>query len=552
MSKVSEGDELNFKKQDIIRGLASQGYIIDSETRKQIEGLPKSKIDLLGASIEAGYSARGLAGRFETEVLPESPGLAARLTVLKAIKSMKESGIDVSESQAKMIVDKLSPALEELDPEYLKRNSEVIAGQIQKEVLEKSMVTSSALGGLYIREKNLDKISMELESYLDASDKFQISKIQQTIFLLGADKIAESVGTLLVERARATKYDLSSMNQEDVARMRRENRAQFDQIVFDRRESTDAIVVQGPDDVIDKVISKLMSSSGVKLSQDQQRDLRGKLQEKLEPALSKLEPEYLQTNGDKIASQIQKELYKDRSIAYRVGLTSFSVSDKSLDNISKGINANHQLQSDVLESVIVNNGLEQFKGKGQVLEAQLTALAVEKATKNAAEKDFIRHEMTPELLLQMRKEDPKMFDTVVLNKKEKTAAKGYVVSPEQEKAIQQGSERIKREEAAKKEAAVAKKELAQLEPPAFLSSLSHNVQIREKLVEEQQVAGKKAAEARAESARQESDAFILDLLNQPMATLDDLPKGRKAGNFSPPSTPGAGQSRTGGNGNLSR
>jgi hypothetical protein len=430
MSKVSEEDELNFKKQDIIRGLASQGYIIDSETRKQIEGLPKSKIDLLGASMEAGYSVRGLVERFETEILPESPELMARLTVLKAIKSMKESGINVSESQAKMIVDKLSPALAELDPEYLKVSSDVIAKQIQEEVLDKSVVTSSMLGGLYIRERNLDKIAIGLESHLDKSDQFQLLKISNALYSLPAEQALDGFSKLLVERAGATKYDLNSMNPEDIARMRREDRARFDEIVFDREESTVAIFVQGPDDVIDKVISKLISDSGVKLGPDQQKGLRRTLREKVEPALSKLEPEYLQANGDKIASEIQKELYKDRSIAYRLGLTSFSVSDKSLDNISKGINANHQPKSDDLESMIVKNGLDQFKGgKGKVeLEGRLTALAVEKAKEDALKQDFVTNKMTPEIVLQMRKEDPKMFDEIVLEKpkKEKIAVQGIV------------------------------------------------------------------------------------------------------------------------------
>jgi hypothetical protein len=428
MSKVSEEGQLGIKK-DIIRGLADRGDIIDAGTRKQIESLPESTIDLLGASMQVGYSFRGLVERFETEILPESPELMARLTVLKAIKNMKGSGINVSESQAKMIVDKLSPALAELDPEYLKQNSEVIVGQIQKEVLEKSVVTSSMLGGLYIRERNLDKIAIGLESHLDKSDEFQLLKINNAaVYGFSVQEVSDRFSALLVERAKATKYDFNSMKPEDIARMRREDRAQFDQIVFDRAESTYAIVVQGPDDVIDKVISKLTSDSGVKLSQEQQRDLRGKLQEKLEPALSKLEPEYLQLNGDKIASEIHKELYKDRSIAYSLGLTSFSVSDKSLDNILKGINANHQPQSDLLESVIVNNRFKQFEGNGKDLEARLTRLAVEKATKAALEQDFVRNKMTPEIVLQMRGENRKMFDRIVLKKpeKEKTAVQAIV------------------------------------------------------------------------------------------------------------------------------
>ena len=85
MSKVSEEDELNFKKQDIIRGLASQGYIIDPATKQQIEQLPREKIDLLGASYDTGqgvtgYSPKVLMERFETELLPEFPSLSSQYT----------------------------------------------------------------------------------------------------------------------------------------------------------------------------------------------------------------------------------------------------------------------------------------------------------------------------------------------------------------------------------------------------------------------------------------------------------------------------------------
>ena len=72
----------------------------------------------------------------------------------------------------------------ELDPEYLKKNFEAISGEIQKEVVAKSTVTASVLGGIYIREKNLDKIAHKLsDTHLDKSDKMQIDKITQSLVL---------------------------------------------------------------------------------------------------------------------------------------------------------------------------------------------------------------------------------------------------------------------------------------------------------------------------------------------------------------------------------
>ena len=54
-------------------------------------------------------------------------------------------GYTISEDQAKRIVNKLSPALAELDSEYLKKNFEAISGEIQREVVAKSTVTASVL-----------------------------------------------------------------------------------------------------------------------------------------------------------------------------------------------------------------------------------------------------------------------------------------------------------------------------------------------------------------------------------------------------------------------
>lgn len=489
MSKEQSQEELDRIKQDIIRGLVSQGYVIDSQTRKEIERLPKEKMDLLGASLDKGYGTRGLVEKFETELLPESPRLTARLTVLKAIKNMKKSGVNVSESQAKMIVDKLSPALEKLDPEYIKQNSAVMVNQIQKAVTERSMVTSSVLGGLYIRERNLDKIANELSGiHLGASDQFQITKINEAIYGLKPEAMVDRLSKLDIEQAKAKKYDIDNMSPEVLKGIRRENRELFDRTVFKREESSKVSTELGASGVVDKVIDKLVKS-GVKLDNNQQGDLRVKLKRKLEPALSKLEPEYLQTNGDQIASEIQKKLFEDRSIGYRWGVTNFSVSDKSLDNVSKGIHSNHQKGSDILEGRIVEEGINKVKSQGSQqgqteLETRLEAFGVEKAKADVHK--YTTTEMTTEALLKMRKENPVKFDKEVLKvEKGKTADKPIVTS-KQEEALKKGAKRIEKEIAAEEAVTQLKENLKSIKAPPPLISKTPKFMESQKVFAESQ------------------------------------------------------------------
>lgn len=357
---------------------------------------------------------------FTTAVNADIEKIPAQNIILNAITALeKENDYTISKSQAQKIVDKLTPALVELGPEYLKQYSEVISKQIQKEVVAKSMVTASALGGIYIREKNLDKIANNLsDTHLDKSDKMQIEKIEGSLRsqALKDSQIAEKLTELEVEKAKASKYNVNKLSDRDLAQMRKENPVQFDKIVLGRdnpvQEPKTAII----DKIINDAIDKLKKENRVSLTEEREKYLKDKFTKELSPALSKLDPEYLQTHSKTISSDIQKELYENKSTGYRFGMA-FSVSTENLAIISDGITAKNQQRSNELEVSTIRTALTTSYPSNTEFEKRLTALAVEKAK----ETKFKASVITSEDLLAMRKENPARFDTVVLGVgKEKT------------------------------------------------------------------------------------------------------------------------------------
>ena len=350
---------------------------------------------------------------FTTAVNADIEKIPAQNIILNAITALeKENGYTISKSQTQRIVNKLTPALVELGPEYLKQYSEVISGQIQKEVVAKSMVTASALGGIYIREGNLDKIANNLsDTHLDRSDKRQIEKIEGSLRsqALKDSQIAEKLTELEVEKAKASRYDVNKLSDRDLAQMRKENPVQFDKIVLGRdnpvKEPKAAII----DGIIKGAIDKLKEENGVKLTPEREDYLKKKFKKELSPALSKLDPEYLKTHSQTISSEIQKELYDNKSTGYRFGMA-FSVSTESLSSISGGITAKNQQRSNEFEVSTIRSALTTLQPSNTQFEGRLTDLAVEKAK----ETKFKASAITGENLLAMRKENPARFDKVVL------------------------------------------------------------------------------------------------------------------------------------------
>lgn len=340
--------------------------------------------------------------------------IVAKAVVRDAIKKLeKENGYTISEGQAQKIVNKLSPALAELDSEYLKKNFEVISGEIQKEVVAKSTVTAKVLGGIYIREGNLDKIANNLsDTHLDRADKMQIEKIEGSLRsqALKDSQIAEKLTELEVEKAKASRYDVNKLSDRDLAQMRKENPVQFDKIVLGRdnptKEEPKATII---DKIISEAIDNLKKENGVSLTPEREKYLKNKFTKELSPALSKLDPEYLKTHSQTISSDIQKELYDNKSTGYRFGMA-FSVSTESLSSISGGITAKNQQRSNEFEVSTIRSALATLQPSNTQFEGRLTDLAVEKAK----ETKFKASAITGENLLAMRKENPARFDKVVL------------------------------------------------------------------------------------------------------------------------------------------
>jgi len=405
---ILEKNAQKFLIQAVENNLKSQGYSIDPTTKKELEEFTKRKIESLNPRDVNSDAVKGLAENFAAE-LSKSP----RFIVLGAIKDLeKENGYIISENQAQRLVNKLSPALAELDPEYLKQYSEIISGQIQKEVVAKSMVTASVLGGIYIREGNLDKIANNLsDAHLDRSDKMQIDKIETNLsaHALKDSQLAEKLTELEVEKAKSVRYDVNKLSDKDLAQMRKENPVQFDKTVLGRdnpvKEPKEAII----DKIISEAIDNLKKENGVSLKPEREKYLKDKFTQELSPALSKLDPEYLKKESQAISRDLQKELYDNKSTGYRFGMA-FSVSTKSLSSISGGITAKNQQRSNEFEVSTIRSALTTLQPSNTQFEGRLTDLAVEKAKATK----FKASAITGENLLAMRKENPARFDKVVL------------------------------------------------------------------------------------------------------------------------------------------
>lgn len=364
--------------------------------------LTKEKIEIFNKRVNA-----------DLEAIPVRE-IVANAVVRDAIKKLeKENGYTISEGETQKIFNKLSPALAELDAEYLKQNFEKVSGQIQKEVVAKSTVTAKVLGGIYIREGNLDKIAANIsDTHLDKSDQMQIDKIEKS-FLTNALKdseIATKLTELEVEKAKASRYDVNKLSDHDLAKMRKENPVQFDKIVLGRdnptKEKPKATII---DEIIKDAIDKLKGENGVKLTVEREEYLKKKFTKELSPALSKLDPEYLKKESQAISRDLQKELYDNKSTGYRFGMA-FSVSTESLSSISGGITAKNQQRSNEFEVSTIRSALTTLQPSNTQFEGRLTDLAVEKAKATK----FKASAITGENLLAMRKENPARFDKVVL------------------------------------------------------------------------------------------------------------------------------------------
>jgi hypothetical protein len=289
----------------IEKNLEKAGYTIDQKTKEELGKLIKEKIKLLDINSVNADTLSDLTKQFSKEIPEESP----RLLILKTLNTLEQdNGTTISESQAQKIVDKLSPALAQLDSEYLKQYSSVISGEIQKEILAKSTVTSARFGGIYIRESNLDKVADKLlDRRLDESDKYQIKIINEKLLGMGDKELGGKLTDLGVEKAKASKYDVSLISDQDLAQMRKENPVQFDRVVFGKDNP-----VKNPkeviDSVIDQAVDKLKTENGVKLSPEKEAYLRVKFKKELTPALSKLDPEYLKEQSAIISPTFRTKL----------------------------------------------------------------------------------------------------------------------------------------------------------------------------------------------------------------------------------------------------
>ena len=416
--------------QDAIEQMQSEyGVTCTPEIYEGLVKTLKPTVTALGSEyIEAN---RGMLTKDLTKdlinILPKELAKAeSKHLIQDVIRQMNsEYGVQYSRETATRIIDGLEQTVTALGPDYIKDN---------KEMLTKALSSSLRKGqGYFDRGKDeystsdLEKVASKFnKEYQPLADLEQQQSIESSLFGLQMkdSKLAEKLTELGVEKAKASKYDAAKISEDDFVRMRRENPEQFDRVILKRGENAPDLtaVIDG---IIVKAVYKLQKENGVKLTPEKVEDLKKQIKDNLTPALSKLDSEFLYSQREDISSNIQKQLYKNRPLGYTFGVR-FSISDKSLVNISSGIIADYQKPSADFELQAVRLGMGASHANNTELAKRLNELAVEKA--RAVKYDV--NDISSEALLKIRKENPALFDKVVLGKE--PAAKQVVAAPVQE------------------------------------------------------------------------------------------------------------------------
>lgn len=160
--------------------------------------------------------------------------------ISEAIDNLKkENGVGLKPEREKYLKDKftqeLSPALSKLDPEYLKKESQAISRDLQKELYDNKSTGYRFGMAFSVSTESLSSISGGITAKnQQRSNEFEVSTIRSALTTLQPSntQFEGRLTDLAVEKAKATKFKASAITGENLLAMRKENPARFDKVVL--------------------------------------------------------------------------------------------------------------------------------------------------------------------------------------------------------------------------------------------------------------------------------------------------------------------------------
>ena len=160
--------------------------------------------------------------------------------ISEAIDNLKkENGVSLKPEREKYLKDKftqeLSPALSKLDPEYLKKESQAISRDLQKELYDNKSTGYRFGMAFSVSTESLSSISGGITAKnQQRSNEFEVSTIRSALTTLQPSntQFEGRLTDLAVEKAKATKFKASAITGENLLAMRKENPARFDKVVL--------------------------------------------------------------------------------------------------------------------------------------------------------------------------------------------------------------------------------------------------------------------------------------------------------------------------------
>ena len=182
-------------------------------------------------------AAANVSNQFQ-KILSENKKDANIINVIqKTTRNIEEDhSLKTTKARERKILKNLSPALSQLDPEYLEKYNDIIAGQLTEDLKAQGTYMGRMRGELRVSEANRKNIANNLlKNHLAASEKFAMDKITGELFKQQltntqiADRLNEFSKASGVEKA----YNTSNIpSDKELVQMRKENQQLFDKLVL--------------------------------------------------------------------------------------------------------------------------------------------------------------------------------------------------------------------------------------------------------------------------------------------------------------------------------
>ena len=218
--------------------LESVEKIIDQGKQLRDAEKPLEKQKFKSTDLKLLQDAATKASNQFQKILKENKKDANIISIIqKTTKNIEEEhGLKTTNARERKILKNLSPALSQLDPEYLEKYNDIIAGQLTEGLKTQGTYMGRMRGELRVSEANRKNIANNLlKNHLAASDKFAMDKITGELFKQQltntqiADRLNEFSKASGVEKA----YNTSNIpSDKELVQMRKENQQLFDKLVL--------------------------------------------------------------------------------------------------------------------------------------------------------------------------------------------------------------------------------------------------------------------------------------------------------------------------------